>query len=147
MKALFAVLLLCLVTAPAFARLGETEAQMKGRYGDGSPNEDFQIHFSKNGWAIEATVHAGTCVKLNFAKEGLLTTRITEAEVSTLLEANQSGGPWKPNPSKDFKTWVSGDGLRVAEFYDSFLVIKDSMGFAAWQAAKDARDKVKLKAF
>lgn len=90
-------LLLIGLAQPAFARLGETEAELIARYGE--PKRPHQadpqiveLSFVSEGWIIKAQIFEGKCQYISYLKspyhEGF------EEARDKLLEANAQGSAW-----------------------------------------------------
>jgi len=86
------------ISASAFGRLGDTEKQLKTRYGRPvsirpggkyNPYFDKLIDFQKEGIAISCGLHAGRCVTIEYARETGF--KLLEFEGFTLL--NRVGPP------------------------------------------------------
>ena len=120
MKIAFLTLLFTVaITAPAWARLGETEDALVARYGP--PLSEFdqkgeegkipmvKLTFQKNGFEIEASVAGGLSVQETFKKVNgdVLTTE----EARYLLNANAQGFGWEaPQTTGEVKRWTRDDG-------------------------------------
>lgn len=148
MKTAFFFLMMMTAALPCFARIGETEAELKARYGKAEDLEGALV-FQKEGLLVSATLHDGVCVKLQIIKEGSLSDKLSDGEAATLLEANKGKGTWNAVKSDNAKiqSWELNDRSRAAQFSGGYLVITDVAGLSKWEAAKAERDKAKLKGF
>ncbi len=112
------LLLLCVLTGSARARLGETVEQCVERYGPviekrqpSLPQSDAETAvFSKSGVTIIVEFHKGTAWLITFRKPVL---QIDEIEA--LLQANAATGNWSvPLKYGDLEYRLSGDKNRIA---------------------------------
>jgi hypothetical protein len=114
------VLLLCVLTSSARARLGETVEQCTERYGPLIekrqpllPQSDSETAvYSKSGVTIIVEFHKGTAWHITFRKPGL-----QNEEVEALLKANATKGNWSTPllyGERDYR--LSGDRNRIAVF-------------------------------
>ncbi|MBV8223628.1 MAG: hypothetical protein JO232_00390 [Verrucomicrobia bacterium] len=87
------ILLLIATTGTAFGRLGETEQELKARYGkpvwvgDGlkyNPYFDKLIDFKKEGISIFCYLHAGRCVRIEYSRNS----GFNNAEVAGFTQLN-----------------------------------------------------------
>lgn len=107
------------ITAPAFARLGETGDQIVARYGQPLSEIDQKaegaklalvfLTFQKNGFEVDVTLSDGASVAESFRK--LNGEALTVGEVRTLLTNNGQGYGWEaPIGAEDQKKWTRDDG-------------------------------------
>lgn len=106
-------LVLLFVPAIAFARLGETEAELVARFGaaahKGTESAITQgkilkfgttLRFRQGDWSIESTIIDGRSCKENYQKSG----EWTEEQLTTVLNSNAQGAKWtdisKPSVKK-----------------------------------------------
>jgi hypothetical protein len=139
-----------LSSQPAYARLGETEAQSQARYGAPDPgligaNEApllegaKELAYNYQGWRVRAAFIDGVAVRVEYAKipdaGGLK--KLTDAEVQAVLEAEKGAFSWrevKPrlgnaglNALKtafDGKTWERNDRAAAKLVFELKLVVE-----------------------
>ncbi len=115
MRLLFLYLIL---TCSVFARIGETPAQIKDRYGKSFPiaggetviSEGRILRFGKvlmyqpDGWTITATFLNERCERIRYKKTGTW----TEEQIYTILKANANGQTWtRSQPFGNMqKSWI-----------------------------------------
>lgn len=95
MKALLISLLL--MTASAQARLGETLAECKKRYGEpvSADKDKMEYAFSKNEMVVVGIFREEKCIQISFKKASLSgSSSLSEEEVQILLSANGGGQKW-----------------------------------------------------
>ena len=143
---LLALFFVISLTAPAWARLGETEAQLIARYGDVIGKDHIaagvgqvavavdRLHFKKSGFDISVALFNGVSAKEEIAnKQGDM---LTDQEIKTLLDANAQGHTWKgvtgPN---GFPLWPQDNGMvvnangKMWQRDDAAVAIADGGGF------------------
>jgi hypothetical protein len=107
------------ITAPAFARLGESGDEIVARYGQPLSQIDQKaegaklaltfLTFQKSGFEVDVTLSGGTSVSESFRK--INGEALTIAEVRTLLNSNTQGFGWEaPLVVEDQKKWTRDDG-------------------------------------
>ncbi len=103
---------LCLsVQQRAWARLGETRAELMTRYGkveseSNGPFGELSLTFYKGGFCITADLIGQKTVNLVIQK--LDKSAISEAEMAALLSDNANGQQWKKGAVPDY--WMRTDG-------------------------------------
>ena len=122
MKSLL-ILSFTLLTSSAFARLGETEAEMIARFGKPLSRGEHTIiaqgrscvvgpsmQFRQDDWQIGTDLVDGRCVRIAYAKRG----DWTEEQIQLVLGSNSQGAKWsetsKPNTKKYTRSWKRSDG-------------------------------------
>jgi hypothetical protein len=97
----------------AQARLGETEAQSKARYGDpvegmvGGDEKPLMAGaverlYNFEGWRIRAAIVGGTTVRIQYVHiENNAPKKLSETEIKALLEAEQGKYSWREERSKN----------------------------------------------
>ena len=144
------------VTAPAWARLGETGDAVVARYGQ--PLSEFdqkaedgkvplvKLTFQKNGYEIEVSLSNGFSVAESFKK--MNGNVITTQEARTLLAANGQGQQWEaPQTTDNVKRWVRDDGA-VASLTDCrVLYITTKQLMDAESMAAKVTEKPSLQGF
>jgi hypothetical protein len=89
-----------MLTSPAFARLGETKAQVLARYGTPTETNDLQkiesLHFKKGAFTIfvEIAKASDQAVQIYYWKD----TPFAPAQITELLSRNSEGKLWALNP-------------------------------------------------
>lgn len=100
--------LLTALAAPAFARLGETEAQSRTRYGEPKPEliaptdkplleGANEIVFGYEGWRVRAAFLNGVAVRMEYVHipEGGLPKKFTQVELDSILDAEKGAFRWR----------------------------------------------------
>lgn len=112
-----------ILPAIAFARLGETEAELLKRFGPpagrGKESTVAQgkilefgptLRFRQGDWSIACTLIDGRSCKENYQKSG----EWTEEQFATVLNSNAQGAKWtdisKPGGKKLAREWKRSDG-------------------------------------
>lgn len=105
--------LLLFLAAPAWARIGESEAQLTKRYGTPIRQASGAIRnltYSFDGWLVTCDLADGVCVRVCYAKSG----EWTEETFDKLLGANGALAGWSDCGSANLKnllrTWKRDDG-------------------------------------
>jgi hypothetical protein len=119
-----------LFIANAQARIGETEAEIKARYGDpvgllpSSVQGSLTKHYLSGGFSIAVTYVNGRSARETLAKAD--NSKITEKEIRLLLNANAGGYSWnlqqldsQKNAPADLLIWRTDDQQSRVAFYDS----------------------------
>jgi hypothetical protein len=142
-------LLLLGLTAPSFARIGETMDEAVKRYGEvirhGNIHGEELYSFKRNGFNILAHFHAGKIDRIMYSRES--GSKLTDEEIDTFLKANNKGRPM--NEDLPY-IWVGKD---VAATYSIWprdvwhLDIKARAFGHRRTLAKEATEKVKLEGF
>jgi ABC-type phosphate transport system substrate-binding protein len=123
MKRYFILLLIFVMANNAFARLGETKAQLIERFG--KPYVEFEQRHSKHGftyavgnivafqkddWKIECLLISNQCAQVIYRKPGSW----TDEQFKQLLFGNSGTNNWQEvvpkSPNKLFHTWKRSDG-------------------------------------
>ena len=119
MKLILCWLALGLSTSAVQARLGETMAECKVRYGEPverklAPNLDEMVLFKKDDFKYGVGLKNGKCVVLILGK--VSNDPLTDEEVKILLIANDGGSIWKKRikPAAN-EVWVREDNYAVAQ--------------------------------
>jgi hypothetical protein len=117
------LIVLLALTAPAFARIGETKAQIEKRYGIGTEIKGAgmmpgQIEYKKDGYFI-TIIYGKNITRNGVSAEGRC---ISETYRATLLEANKGTSKWgEPKEATHMGQscieWSSEDRTRVARFF------------------------------
>lgn len=146
------VLLVLLAASPASARLGETEAQLKARFGEPTMRGQHRIsaqgklrelgyllYFRQEDWSITCTVVDGRCMKISYSKRG----DWTEEQIRTVLNSNTQSAAWKevtrPSVATFRRDWRRSDG--------SSAVWSKGTGFdLTWSAYDVAKAKLEEQA-
>jgi hypothetical protein len=150
MKMKFPVVLLCVLCAsPAFARLGETEAQIEARYSKPVlvlPDDGFvkSRAYVSGGLGIVVKFEGGLSQAEMFAKGDH--SEFSQHEISVLLAANKGGYNWLGSPdglNLGERAWCSTDKRsRVAYELKRQLFITSQPFLdrvAAWDRVKEER--------
>jgi hypothetical protein len=121
MKAVFRLCLMFVASA-AFARLGETEAEMVTRFGKAQSKADHKVaaqgkmwtvgsslSFKQDDWLIQCDVVDGRCARISYGKRG----EWTEEQLQLVLAYNSQGAKWNETTKvggKSRRTWTRSDG-------------------------------------
>jgi hypothetical protein len=150
---LLLIALICLCYRCALACIGETEAQIAGRYGsptavkDGyAPNHKLQL-YEFSGYTILVHFIGGKSQSEAFQKARR--EEMSPTEIATLLKANAISGEWEPTWSNDrFSEFRLGDRLYAGcEPGIGYLVI-ETFVFKEWvKKAKTASERQSLGGF
>src|SRR5947209_243128 len=89
-------LLLLLASTPAFARLGESPAEIAARYGPGQEEpprfaNSTEMKYSKNGFQIFVHFIEGKSVMEQFKRTS---GKMSDQEIAAFLKTFSSGRPW-----------------------------------------------------
>ena len=141
------LLLLLLVWSPiaAFARLGETEAEMTARFGQPTLRSKHThvtqgkswelgpvLFFKQDDWRIQADLVDGRCVAIHYSKSG----DWTEDQIQLVVGSNSQGAKWteitKPQLSKMKREWKRADGATAEWMRNGMKLVSP-----AYQRAKD----------
>jgi hypothetical protein len=141
---LFCSILAVLNPAPAHARLGENEAQSKGRYGE--PNAALigandkplipgatELAYSFQGWRVRAAYVSGITHRIEYVKipvDGQVKP-LTDAEVQAVLEAEKDRFRWREEKARtgyqvlnDLKEAFEGRRWERSDHADAVLKLK-----------------------
>lgn len=144
------------LVAPCFARLGETVAECKARYGEPVHivEKTSAMHFSKAGFRLVIEFYKGRAAGVMIEKEaepGVLqigNPEISKTEIDTFLQANSGGGEWVENSEGDFVNviWFSKGGRNLAvwqkfEHTLSFMT-KEYLDHRSAQKAQEEKEKL-----
>jgi hypothetical protein len=143
---IFTFLLSLSMATSAWARLGETESAVIGRYGKPSVKMHRvwgdEERFSMNGFSIAVTFIKGVSVGEAFRTSGAA---ITDEQVSDLLSANSQGYSWEETPRNEIpkdifhpvrQMWTRPNGSTAVLTDSSFEVKSIYLIFAQEDAAK-----------
>lgn len=124
MKVLLLAFLVAFV-APAHARIGDTESQLKDRFGRPVSREDGRnasLTFVFSEWIVTCDMIDGVCARIGYAKIGEWSEEVFEK----LLVANGERSSWTdltaPNLKKLQRKWKRDDGT-LAHWVAGCLVI------------------------
>jgi hypothetical protein len=114
------ILTLC-PSVSSFARLGETLDECKARYGDVArteySREDYpQYCFLKGNIEIRVRLLSGVSAQeIFFGRDG---NRMSQAQITEILQANSGGVEWRNAPPEDYAAWnlVRSDGKAHATY-------------------------------
>ncbi len=138
--------LLVATSSPAFARLGETEAQSQTRYGapvEGMVGGDekpllpgaIERVYNFDGWRVRAAFVAGTTVRIQYVHvENGVPKKFSDAEMKALLEAEKGKFTWKEERSKN-----AGNFAGELE-----KAIKAGFAINKWERTDHAQAELKL---
>jgi hypothetical protein len=118
---LFLPILALGVSASAFARIGETTGQVDKRYGaplETIKNDGESRRYSFGGFTVVVNFERGISQCEVYQKQN--TSRMTEAEIRGLLEANAGVSPWRDDADEgsDFYLYRSKDGRSRIAIYN-----------------------------
>ena len=122
--------LVFLLFGSAQARIGETETEIRGRYGDplgllpSSVDASLTKHYLSGGFSIAVTYLDGRSAREMLAKADK--SQITDKEIRLLLDANAGGYSWtaqeldsQKNVPAGLLVWRTNDQRSRVAFYDS----------------------------
>lgn len=101
MKVGCCISLLVLFGSIAFARLGETEAQIEKRYGRPTSGSRWTKTYSYNNFFVIVTFDNGVSGIETFQKR--YDSPMASAEIKKLIEANNDGSKWEKSARNDFE--------------------------------------------
>ena len=104
-------LVLCI--ASAFARIGETEAQIEKRYGRPTSGSRWTKTYSNKNFFVIVTFDNGVSGIETFQKRN--DSPMARAEIEKLLEANDDGSKWDRSARNDFEISYTAK-TRFAEY-------------------------------
>jgi hypothetical protein len=148
------IVALCCLVPPAFARIGETEAQMIERYGPVQsrlPQVDVlgedqkrgeKLYFSKEGWQVWSITVDGKCVQIRFNKYG----KMTPDQITALLRSNSQMQTWKEvteGSGKIERKWRRDDGIQARWLSYQGLTITSPKYDTAREAARKAAEQAR----
>ena len=145
------------VTAPAWARLGESGDAVIARYGQ--PLSEFdqkaeggkiplvKLTFQKNGYEIEVSLSDGISAAESFKK--MNGDPLTTGDALTLLTANAQGLQWEAPQllENGVKRWTRDDGARATLSDDRIFYITTRQLMDAEKTAAEVTDKPTLDGF
>ena len=112
-----------IITATAFAEIGQTETQIEAKYGkpvgvvpNNPPVPGITRSYNFAGYLIEVTFLNRTCMMETFSKNG--SERMHLDDISALLLSYNPGHKWtyQGNQGTDLQYWVRDDLYLVASF-------------------------------
>lgn len=149
------LILICslFLTSSAFARLGETEAEMNARFGKPTSRSKHSIitqgairevgpalHYRQDDWIIQANLVDGRCVAISYSKRG----DWTEDQIQLVLGSNSQGAAWtettNPSIKKLQRSWKRADG-GTAEWKIGQAMSLVSPAYARAKAVVEAKAK------
>jgi hypothetical protein len=150
---LLTLLLVISLTAPAWARLGETEQELIARYGKelgkeivaggGEQISKEIIQFKKSGFDIRIELFNGVSAFERISNA--LGDALSDQEIKTLLDANAQGHIWS---STGEHKWQRDDGVATAEIEGAHISKVTSKNMVeAEQAAHKAAHTHSLEGF
>jgi hypothetical protein len=157
MKPIFLLLVSAVLSIPAYARLGETEAECIRRYGDpiGRKDSSKLVIFSKNGLLITVQFHKGRADYISYRKHREYPDPywFSETEISTLLKANGRGQKWEmtQSPRENGNHWVTEDRSlsaitwEIKENREDVLAILTSGNLNRGEAAREAEERKQIE--
>ena len=132
MKTIFLCLILCLAASPAWAKLGDTEAQCVAQYGPILATNTMNANglamrvliFRKDGVRFTVALMHNKEVGLTIKKEDH--SEFTDKEIQLFLDSDSTNQEWtKSNELTINWVWVRGDGSGC-----SYDVVKHTLTFA-----------------
>jgi len=124
----------------AHARLGDTEADLTARYGNGSnAGQSFHMYYTQ-GWIITVWLMDGHSESERFQKNS----GASDEEIATLLTLNAQGHAWGPqqvNPNTSARAWKRDDGATASTGNPSFALTIKTKKFLDAEQAQDAAYK------
>jgi hypothetical protein len=144
------------LTAPAWARLGETGDQLVARYGQPLSEMDqkgagakvalVDLVFQKNGYEIDVSLSDGISSTESYRK--LNGEAITLEEVQTILGLNGQGAGWEaPQKGEGEQKWTRDDGATATLKGGQVLVLTSKELMAKETTAKKLEQKPSLDGF
>ena len=105
-KNIITILTVLALSTLAHARIGETVAECKARYGEVKLEDEDQKFYQKSGYTIAIFFNDnGKCCQIHYLKSG--EGELTEKEVNAFMNAN--GKNWKKiKANKTYIKWESG---------------------------------------
>jgi hypothetical protein len=146
MKLSYCVAALVILAAPAFARIGETEAQIEKRYGKAaSGSRTTKAYFHKDLFVI-VTFDNGVSGIETYQKRDRGT--LTAGEISSLLEMNGGGMNWRQEKRNEFDFHYQVQG-RLAEYnaVTNTLTVADQETLKRINANRQGFDLWKMQGF
>ena len=137
-------LLLCGVTA--FARIGETEAQIEKRYGKPTSSSPSTKGYFYNDFFIIVTFDNGVSGIETYEKRNRAP--LSDVEIESLLEANGGGTKWQEPIRNGFEVYYKAK-TRSAEYntVTNTLTIADYAALSRINARNQPLDAEKMKEF
>jgi len=157
MKAVITFVILCAICASsAFARIGETEAQIEARYGKpvvtfSKGKERPRKGYLSAGFRITVSYLDGVSASEIYQKPDQ--SKLSQTEIDTLLAANSGGGTWAESPLviSGLQQWKTGgeSNERTAAYVESngSLLFTTKRLFDLERTEKAQAEKAKLKNF
>lgn len=128
------VLLLFILIAPLYARLGENRAELTARLGSvRSESKHFvtaqgqivplgpALFFNKDQWHIQCDLVKERCAKITYSKKG----EWTAEQISTLMQNNAQKQQWieDKNSNEMIRQWTRSDGGKAKWLFTGSLEI------------------------
>lgn len=150
------ILIACLAWASsAFARIGETEAQIEKRYGKFIPPvmtaSGLPLKFYKSaGFLVSVQFLNGVSAAENYSK--LDKTDFSDHEIQLLLDANGAGNKWEKTKNErdvSYEHWTREGAIAARKRFDAAptLMISTDLFQSVAKEARDREEAVKLKGF
>ena len=153
---------LSMFSASSYARIGETEAESKIRYGNlvneagvnMMPILSGAVHhiYVYQGWNIKVAFVNGKAVRMRYFKHSA-TMEIKNDEALAILEGEANGGQWQEKRNFSFgnilfsKVWVNTNGsVAYIEGLGGMFLVVDTPAAQAFIQAKKAADEQQRKA-
>ena len=148
---MLALVIMLVIGRPAFARIGEMEAQIVARYGEslpanattmlGQPVKVFLTHDLRVGVAF---IDGKSAAEFFSKIDG---TDIPDSEIQVILQSNTAGSHWAPSRDGPFgsRGWSLQSGGRIAGYTKKSLIIctQEFLAISAADTARDAKEKLK----
>ena len=146
------LVIMLVIGRPAFARIGETEAQIVARYGASLPADNAKTML---GQPIKVFLTADLRVGVAFidgksAAESFSKvdgTEIPDSEIQVVLQSNTAGSHWAPSRDGPFglRGWSLQSGGRLAGYTKKSLIIctQEFLAISAADTAREAKEKLK----
>jgi hypothetical protein len=154
--AILAVFVIFGLTAPAWARLGETGDQIVARYGqplsqvnqkaEGTRIALIFLTFQKNGFEIRVSLSDGISGAESFRK--INGDELSTVEIRTLLGLNSQGMEWEAPQTTDGKTrWMRDDSSMATETGGRVFYVESKDLIMKEAAAKNMKGTPSLQGF
>jgi hypothetical protein len=146
------ILVLLAASAPLRANLGETETQIRKRYGKiqsapvSETNRDITEYFLHKNYVVGVKLLDGSSQRESYTKKNKES--FTDKELEALLEANANGGKWVlMNDGKDVKIWILESHTAFAGYYKKkpYVSIETRDLLAFEEQVKQLKEKQRME--
>jgi len=157
MKMITLCVISALLCASAFARIGETEDEIRARYGKPVNEDRAQPPIVERGYLTSGMIVVVMFIDGKSEAEMFMKAKnfdqLSDEEVQLLLKANSNGKEWTDAPTGALisfdQVWRIPDLDRTAQFskLERKLIVCSGKYLAAQKAQKEAETAAKLKSF